>query len=167
MIISGLVYTDEFIFMRTVCWMTLWITLIAPIFYNESKHMKNAWFSTKDFIFVHDRIWRCVYYLCRNKKCVFLMELDSEMSLSRCISGCCLCAEAAALKNSETERLRSHKSVHERNMPPSSPFSSLFCSSVPSVLAVGSISTISQTVDVNKCHVTVSGQSHMLQLKPC
>ncbi len=66
------------------------------------------------------------------------MELDSEMS--RCISDCCLCAEAAALKNSETERLWSHKSMHERNMAPSSPFSSLFCLYVPYVFAVGSIS---------------------------
>lgn len=84
--------------------MTLWIDLIAPIFYNEAKHMENAWFRTKDFIFVHDRVCRCVYYLSRNKKCVFLMELDSELSLSCCISDYCLCAEAAALKNSETER---------------------------------------------------------------
>lgn len=50
-------------------------------------------------------------------------------------------------------------------MPPSSPFPSLsvslFCSSVPSIFAVGGISTISQTGDVNQCHSTDSGQSHV------
>lgn len=81
--------------------------------------------STQAFIFLYDG----VYYSSGKKKSVFIMELDSEMSLSCCISGCYQCSEAAALKNSGTERFKSRKSVHERNMPPSSPLPSFSVSS--------------------------------------
>jgi len=53
----------------------------------------------------------------------------------------------------ETERIKSHKSVHERNMPPSFPslsVSLLLICPLKILYAVGSISPISQTLDVNE-----------------